>query len=105
MNAPPGRIITTQGSKLTRPNKVPEPNISLMVPRMVKAIEKPMPMPRASTNAGRGLCLAAKISTLPKITQLTTINGTKGPKALEIEGKFPFKKRSAIVTKVAMTTT
>ena len=105
INAPAGRIMITQGSKLKKPKMVPDPRISRIVPNTKSAKVKPTHIPKASTKAGRGLCLDAKTSALPRIRQFTTINGTKGPRAFEISGKFPLRKRSATVTNVAITMT
>ena len=60
-------------------NTVPLPKNSLMAPRIVSVIVKPIPTPIPSKNESKGPFLAAYDSALPKIIQLTTISGIKIP--------------------------
>ena len=76
-NAPGGRmnirILVVSGNRVI-PNTLPAPRISRALPKIVKPRVKPKPQPRPSKRLAIGEFLAAKLSALPKMIQLTTIN-------------------------------
>ena len=64
-----------------RPNTVPAPSSSRMMPMASRVAVKPTPMPRPSRMEGSTLFLLANISARPRMMQLTTIKGRNTPKA------------------------
>ena len=61
---------------------VPDPNTSRISAIRVTASKNPTPIPIASRKESKTEFLFAKASALPRIIQLTTINGRKIPRAL-----------------------
>ena len=84
------------------PNKLPLPKISLTDPKMVKAIVNPNPIPIASIIEESKLFFDANASALPKIIQLTTINGMNIPNCSYKKGTNASKIISTIVTNDAI---
>src|SRR3989304_9830620 len=85
------------------PNHVPLPRISLNVPRSIRTIVKPIPIPGPSAGDLIGPFLDAKASALARTIQLTTIRGINIPRAWCSSGVKAAIMRSTIVTKEAIT--
>ena len=61
--------------RMGRPNTVPAPSSSRMMPIASRVAVKPTPIPRPSSREGSTLFLLAYISARPRMMQLTTIRG------------------------------
>ena len=107
-NAPGGIMKSNKGDDVSEikeyPNIDPLPKTSLTIPKDVRPIVKPIPIPTASNIDCHILFLEAKASARPKIIQLTTINGIKMPNAPCKLGKYAAISNSITVTMEAITT-
>jgi hypothetical protein len=108
MKPPAGRIKNVIGNSaviiglIGIPKKDPAPKNSLKIP--ISVIEKvnPNPIPIPSIMEGITLFKEAKLSTLAKRIQLTTINGRKRPSLSYKSGRKALTTISTIVEKVAI---
>ena len=84
-----------------RPNTVPAPSSSRMMPMQSIAAVKPTPIPRPSMMEGSTLFLLANISARPRMMQLTTIRGRNTPRAVS-SGEKALINSCTTVTKPAI---